>query len=251
MNKIESKSHSFLPYINRASDFIKYVESPEAQALTLDMLTRIKEADLLIGMDSKLHPITPKGVLIDYGIIRTDDARANSFRQTIVINNDRIMKANDRDLASQMVRTAYVADQSYDQRYNSRYTNIYSEAIEFEDRWRQSAGLAPNLGDWELRLKNILGSARYYSDIGFKDWKKTLELNYKFENQENKARITRLTESPNDFVIRRSFLLPLLHLEATDQFGEEYITRWDQDKRTGHIAQRLLDMTLAPSRSVQ
>lgn len=171
-------------------------------------------------------------------------------KATVVVDPERIIQSKPEEIQGDLIRTLAIADQFPSNGFQRRYREVYSDALDTQKTWLESKdaprlAFDPRFTGREELLKNLLGDARYYSDVGFEDWQNATEI-LREGNQSilDLSLLSQLKNNTENFMTTRQYLLPHLHQEAIQQGESEYLTEWTQERRTEFIAAALVASSL-------
>lgn len=135
---------------------------------------------------------------------------------TILVDPIRFRSAKIDTIDAELVRTISVAVQFPDRGYCRPLREVYREALEMQKQWlvhNRSSGTLhdPRYFPQSTIIQNILGKSGYYSDFGFGDWQKAIDMFLDEEDLDpthvSKDRIRVLNEllsNRDSFILSRS-----------------------------------------------
>lgn len=134
----------------------------------------------------------------------------------ILVNPFRFTSSKVDTVAAELVRTISIAVQFPDRGYCRPLREVYREALEMQKQWlvhtRSSGTLHdPRYFPQSVIIQNIMGKSGYYSDFGFADWQKAIDMLLDKEDLNptnvSKDRIRALNEllaNRDSFILSRS-----------------------------------------------
>ena len=99
----------------------------------------------------------------------------------ILVDPIRFRSSKVDTLDAELVRTISVAVQFPDRGYCRPLREVYREALEMQKQWLVHARSSGTLHDpryfpQSVIIQNIMGKSGYYSDFGFADWQKAIDM---------------------------------------------------------------------------
>ncbi len=168
----------------------------------------------------------------------------------LIFNPEMVLTADSARLQGDMVRTYAVAYQFPFNGFQRRLRDVYTDALETQGRWLEGKRIDPILydprgADREDLVRFFIREERYYSDVGFEDFQKAIEIQ---RNTGSKFRsvLLRLNTNMGFFVAARQIQLPKIHQELMGEVGDDYKLKWNFDQRAKRVADSLLRDTLNP-----
>lgn len=172
---------------------------------------------------------------------------------SVVIDLDKIIGSSAEVVKGDLARTIAIADQYPFNGFERRYKEVYKQALGFQLSWLENTNnpnipLDPRDNEQESLLRQLLGDARYYSDVGFSDWQAAIK-DYKNSGQDVavNSKLNQLIGDKAHFLVMRQRFVPMNHMIASQQAGENYTSGWDEEKRSQAIAYTLMGASLYAS----
>lgn len=154
-------------------------------------------------------------------------------------------------LTTDLVRTLAVADQ-YPEKFARRYSEVYADAFAVQREWLGSApavAFDPRLNDEEHLRRELLGDAKYYSDVGFDDWQAAIdEYSQLSRSIPQRSRLKKLRPDTSEFLIMRHVMTAKHHESAQQTLGDKFF-KADADERARITAMIYMGIALNASQS--
>lgn len=156
----------------------------------------------------------------------------------IVVDQNRLMMNADKTaVLSDLIRTLKIADQFPDKGFERRLKLVCSDALDMEKSWLEEQNahevtFDPRYVPKDDLLKTLLREAAYYTDPGFSDFQKAVDILLKDEVIEERVSLLKsVREDKNHFIVGRAKFSPMAHSIATKSIREKYFSMSD-DKRS-------------------